>query len=184
MRPIRFIRAMRPDDELPRRTPLHVRLKNLIRVVEVGNDDVELGKVIAQVFGQFPVPREETRQAPRLDGLHAIHQTARLRQLHDMGITQHFEMRLGKLLSQRGEGRQRENEIPDRAAANDEDFATHGNYIAPETPSSPSTTTSNANASRMALPIFTRCSVAVAQLMKSRNRHGEIVNQMPATTNT
>jgi hypothetical protein len=48
----------------------------------------------------------------------------------------------------------------------------------------PSTTTSNANASRMALPIFTRCSVAVAQLMKSRNRHGEIVNQMPATTNT
>jgi hypothetical protein len=42
----------------------------------------------------------------------------------------------------------------------------------------------NAKVRRIELPIFTRCSVAVAQFRKSRKRQGEIVNQMPATTRT
>ncbi|TSA41632.1 MAG: hypothetical protein D4R57_00335, partial [Verrucomicrobiales bacterium] len=55
--------------------------------------------------------------------MHAIHESARLRELNDVGITENFEVRAGKLLPQRGDCGQREDEISDGAAANDEDSA-------------------------------------------------------------
>ena len=37
-----------------------------------------------------------------LDGLHAIHQAASERKLSDVWVAEHFEMRFGKLIPQRG----------------------------------------------------------------------------------
>jgi hypothetical protein len=48
----------------------------------------------------------------------------------------------------------------------------------------PSAATNSPNASRAAEPKRTRSSVAVAQFKRSRNRHGQIVSQIPATTKT
>jgi hypothetical protein len=92
--------------------------------------------------------------------------------LNDLGIAENLEVRAGKLFSQRGDGGKSEDEIPDRPTADDEDSAFA--HIARKTVS-PNVTTSNANASRMALQILIRLSVAVTQFNKSRNRHGHMV---------
>src|SRR6266576_6913655 len=113
---------MRTGDELRERTTGHVSLENFIRIVEVGNNDVELGEVIREFGGQFPVARKEARQTARLNRLCPIHQPARERQPHDVRVAENFEMRPGKLPPQRRDGRQRENEITDRAAANYENL--------------------------------------------------------------
>ena len=70
--------------------------------------------------------------------------------------------------------------FPGRAGS--ETGAPAGNYIARKAVR-PSSTMKIANASRMVLVTRMRVSVAVAQLIKSRTRHGVTVNQMPATTN-
>ena len=48
----------------------------------------------------------------------------------------------------------------------------------------PSSRMNTANASRRPLPMRTRVSLAVANSIKSRSRHGVMVNQMPAMTST
>lgn len=57
-----------------------------------------------------------------------------------------------------------------------------GNHIARKAVT-PKITMKIENASRIVLPMRTRCSVAVPQFNKSRSRHGVTVNQMPAMTN-
>src|SRR6266496_127862 len=104
---------MRRGDELAVLAAAHVRLENPIRIVKVGNNEVELGEVIHEFSGQFPVARKEARQTARFNRLRPIYQTVRDRELHDVRIAEDFEMRMGKLPAQRREGRQRENEITD-----------------------------------------------------------------------
>ena len=123
MSQIGLIRPMRRDDKLRRRATGDVRLKNFVRVVQVRDDDVEPGKVIRKVRGELAIPSEETGEAPRLDGLHPVHQSAGQRQLDDMRVTKHFQMRLRKLPAESRDGGQRENEIANRPATNDEDSA-------------------------------------------------------------
>src|SRR5262245_47400835 len=114
---------MRRGDKLAVQTFVDVGFENLVRVVEVRNDDVELGEIIAQVFRQFSVTRKKSGQCARLDRLHSIHQSASERELCDMRVAQDFKMRVGKLIPQRSENGKRENEISNRAAADDEDFS-------------------------------------------------------------
>src|SRR5262249_51166280 len=133
------------------------------------------------------------------DRLDAVHELTGNGELNDVRITQHFELRLRELPAQGGNRGKREDEVTDRAAANDEDFAAllhdqvgrrsaatgwqHGIYIA-RNAVKPSIATNNPNASRMPEPTRTRVSLAVAQFSASRNRHGEMVSQIPATTST
>src|ERR1035437_4029391 len=109
-----FIRTMRTDDEYRPRTTRHVVLKNFVRVVKVGNDDVEPGKVTRQIPGQFATTRKKARQRAGFDGLHAIYQPADLRELRDVRVAENFQMRLRELLAPRSDGRQGENEITNR----------------------------------------------------------------------
>jgi hypothetical protein len=203
-----FVRAMRALNEPAVTTAANVGPEDSVRVVEIGNDQIELGKIIHEVGREFTVAGKESSQPASLDGLHAIRQATRQCELCDVRVTENFEMRFWKLASQGCDGWKRENEISNRATSDDEDFAfAHsispvvaadvrrrilghhspprylGGYIA-RNAVKPSTTTRSAKASRMALPIFTRFSFAVAQFSKSRNCHGHAVKHMPATMST
>src|SRR6185312_7945567 len=118
-----FIRAMRSGDELRRRAALNVLLKNSVRIVEKREDQDEPREVIRQLRVEAAVAREKAGHRAGLDGTHFIRQSAGLGQLRDVRITKDFEMRVRKLSAQRRENRQRQNEIADGAAADDEDFA-------------------------------------------------------------
>ena len=99
-----------------------VRQKDFIRIVEVGNDDVEVRKVRLHFGGQLPVARKEGGQTAGLDGPGAIHEPSGHGELRDVRVAKHFEMDVGKLRANRSDGGQREDEITDGAAADDEDF--------------------------------------------------------------
>ena len=177
----RFVRAVRADDELSDQTAADVGFENLVRVVKIRNDQVELGEVIHQIRLKRAAAGEKARQPARLNRLHAVRQTARHRELGDVRITEHLQVRLGKLAAQGGNGRQRENEIADGSAANDQNPGFDCAHIA-RNAVRPRISTNTANARRMALPMRMRSSVAVAQFKMSRSFHGVTVNQMPATT--
>src|SRR3954454_3418754 len=56
---------MWPSDKLPRRATAYVDLKNLIWVVKIGDDQIELGKVIRQFFRQLAIAGKESSHWPR-----------------------------------------------------------------------------------------------------------------------
>src|SRR2546423_1592397 len=60
-----LIRSMRPGDKLAARATPDVVLKNLIRIVQIGNDNIELRKIMGPFLSQFPVTRKKTGQPPR-----------------------------------------------------------------------------------------------------------------------
>ncbi len=108
-----------------------------------------------------------------------------------MRIPQHLEVRPGKLTPQRRQHRQGEDEVADGAAPNHENLALvlahrlvlgmrprRGHQYTVK----PSSATNSPNARRMALPMRTRFSLAVAQFSRSRRCHGQMVNQMPPRT--
>ena len=177
----RFVRAVRAGNELADCTAANIGFENLVRVVKIRNDQVELGEVIHQIRLKCAATGEKARQPARLNRLHAIHQTTCHRELRDVRITEHFQVRLGKLAAQGGNGRQRENKIADCPAANDQNPGFDCAHIARNTVR-PRINTNTANARRMALPMRMRSSVAVAQFKISRSFHGVTVNQMPPTT--
>ena len=176
-----FVRAVRTSDELTNQAAADVGFENPVRVVEIRNDQVELGEVIHQILFQCATAGEKPRQTARFNRLHAVRQTARHGELGDVRITKHFEVRLGKLSAQGGNGRQCENKIADGSAANDQNLGFDCAHIA-RNAVRPRIITNTAKASRMALPMRMRSSVAVAQFKMSRSFHGVTVNQTPATT--
>src|SRR5437763_10921785 len=98
-----------------------------------------------------------------------------------MWIAENFEECVRKLLPQRFDGRQRQNEIADRSAANHQDLAATGLH-SPQYFTNPSAAMNNPKASRKPQPNLIRFSLAVAQSNKSRKRQGEIVSHIPAMT--
>src|SRR5207302_119130 len=181
VQPAPFVWPMRAFDELPARAAAHIRFENFIRVVQIRHHQIEFGKIIREVLGEFAAPGEKARQCSRLDRLGAIHQPAGYCKLDDMWVAEHFQVRFRKLPPQGSYGRQRQDKISNRPAAYDQNFAaerTHANFV------SPSTATSKPNARRIPHPTFTRFSLAVPHCSKSRSRQGDTVNQMPPTTST
>src|SRR4029078_9797987 len=95
-----LVRPMRAGDKLRRRAASHVCFEYFVRVVQVRNDDIELGKVIRQISGQFAVTREKTSERARLNGTCLVDDAAGQRQLDYVWITEDLEMGLRKLLTQ------------------------------------------------------------------------------------
>ena len=120
---LRLLGAMRPRNKLGLGDAGDVVAEDLIRVVEIGEDDVEAGEVFAQRRIEFPAPRKKPRRSPGFDGTDFVDHARVFGQGGDVRIAQHFEMGLGKLFSQRGQRGQGEDEIADGPAANDQDFA-------------------------------------------------------------
>src|SRR5437867_1994935 len=177
---VSLIRAVGSGDKLRAVAASDICLKNVIGIVKIGHYEIALGKIIGHVLGELAVTGEKAGKRARVNRLRLVCQTAGHGQFDDMRITQHFQVRLGKLLSQGGDCRQGQNKISDRAAANDENLAAKRvqNFAAPKT------ATNKPNASLMPQPTFTRFSLAVPHSSKSRSRQGETVNQMPPTTST
>ena len=125
MEKILLIRPMRSGNELPHRTTAYVGLKNLIGIVKIGDNQIELGKIIRELFRQLAIARKKSSQCPRFDGLNTIHQPSGQRQLHDVRIAQNLQMRLGELAAQSRDGWQRQDEIADGSAANNQNLASH-----------------------------------------------------------
>lgn len=118
-----FVGAIGSDDELGLGATADVGFENVVGVVKVGDDDVEFGEIVRQIFGEDAAAGEEAGEGAGFDGLDAVDEAAGLGELDNMGIAQDFEVGLGKLLPQGGDGGQREDEISNGAAANDQDFS-------------------------------------------------------------
>src|ERR1044071_7707029 len=178
--------TMRPLDKLSGRAAADVGLKDLVRIVQIGKDQIEFRKVVGHVFRQGTIAREESRQPPRLNRPRLVDQSAQARQLNNMGIPQHLQVRLRKMLPQRRQRRQRQDEIPNRPAANYQNLALKWVHAARGAQNlvSPNTRTNNPKASRTPQLSLTRFSLAVSHSNRSRKRHGETVNQIPAITST
>ena len=113
-----LVRPVRPRDKLRARAKAHVGLENAVRVVQIRQDQIELGEVLGEVFGQFAAAREEARQRARFDGLNPIHQAAGQGQLRNVGVAEDFEVSRGELPAQGGYRRQSQDEVTYRSAAN------------------------------------------------------------------
>ena len=98
-----------------------VRFEDFVRIVEVTQDKIEAGKIRDKVGRQLGVLREEFRQRRRFDGADFIRVETLLRQRGDMFGPENFEVRARKAVAQQFYRRQREDEIADGAAANDQD---------------------------------------------------------------
>ena len=107
-----------PGDELRPCATSHVGFEKPVRVVEKRDDQVEFRKIIFEALLQLAIPRKKNCHGSRLDGLHALGQSRRQRELRDVRITQNLQMRPGKLLPQRRQHRHRQDKITDRAATN------------------------------------------------------------------
>ena len=57
-----LVGPMRANDELRGRTAAHVGFKNFVRVVQVRNNQIELGKIIGQVRGERLLAEARSRQ--------------------------------------------------------------------------------------------------------------------------
>ena len=118
-----FLGPVWPDDELRFRAARHVFLKYSVRIVQVGDNDCEAGEIIRQRLVEGAVPGEETGERAGVNRANLVYRSASECQLRDVRIAQHLQMRLGKLPPQRREHRQRQNEVANRAAADNENFA-------------------------------------------------------------
>src|SRR5258708_35823650 len=90
------LRPMRSNDKLRPAAQAHIRSEDRIRVVEIGNYQIELRKIIDQITGKRAASSKKPRQGSRLDRVHLVHQSPGHGQLNDVGITQHLELRLVK----------------------------------------------------------------------------------------
>jgi hypothetical protein len=103
----RLIHPMGTHNKLGARATPHVGLEDRVWIVQIGQDQIELGEVVCQVLSQLTAAREEAGQRARFDGLDPVHQAANQSQLRNVGVAQHFEVGLRKLPAQRGDCRQR-----------------------------------------------------------------------------
>ena len=118
----RFIRTMRTHDRLGLRNPRDVLMKNPVGIVKIRNDD---RKTIEYSAGWNRASRGRRNQPVlAINRTNLVDQTADESQLSDVGIRENVQARLRELLPQRAEHRQSQNEVANRAAADDKNFAT------------------------------------------------------------
>ena len=110
-----------PGDERAVSGLLRVRFEDSVRIVEVAQDQIEAGEIFEQLSRQLRAFREESGERSRLDRTDRVRIEALLRQRGDVFVTEYFQVRLREPIAQQLDRRQGQNEIADRAAADDED---------------------------------------------------------------
>jgi len=118
-----FVRAVGADNELRAGAAGDVGLEDFVWVVKVGEDEIEFGEVVSEVIGELAVAGEKAGEGLGFDGLHAVDEAAGQRELGDVRVAEDFDLGSGELPAQGGDGRERQDEVADCAAADDEDFA-------------------------------------------------------------
>src|SRR5437867_3113277 len=102
---------MGSGNELGRGTPRDVRLKNLVRVVKVGEDDGKASEILLQLGRQLAASSKKAGQRTGFDGPDLIGQSAGQGKLGNVLVTEHLEVGVWKVRPQGPQDRKRENEV-------------------------------------------------------------------------
>ena len=118
---------MRPRDDLGRAAQNCLRaaapqivVENLIRIVEIAENQVEAAEIIAQIERKLRVSGEEARERSVFNRSDGIGVKSFIRDDRDMRVTKDLDSRLWMGSAQCFQRRQGQNEIAKRPAANDE----------------------------------------------------------------
>ena len=106
---------------------VQVGLEELVGIVKIGEHQVEAFEVIHPGRIEHGARHEEGAERPAIDRAHGVEvKTARTRhRIGQRGLAQQLEMGVGPALAQQPQRRQRDEEIAQRAAANDQDSHLH-----------------------------------------------------------
>ena len=94
--------------------------ENLIRIVEIAENQIEAAEIIAQIEREFRVSGEEPRQRTVFNRSDSVGVKSLIRDDRDMRVTKDLDSRLWMGSAQCFQRRQDQNEIAKRPAANDE----------------------------------------------------------------
>ena len=95
--------------------------ENLIRIVEIAENQIEAAEIIAQIEWKLRVPGEEPGERSVFNRSDGVGVKSLIRDDRDMRVTKDLDTRLWMGSAQCFQRRQGQNEIAKRAAANDED---------------------------------------------------------------
>jgi hypothetical protein len=95
-----FIGPVSTGKELSFRAGSNIRSKDFIRIIKIGDDDVETGKVFAKVRVERATTRKKAGQRTGFYGPQAVHQPSGQRELGDVRIAQELDVSLRELLAQ------------------------------------------------------------------------------------
>jgi len=94
--------------------------ENLIRIVEIAENQIEAAEIIAQIERELRVSGEEPRQRTVFNRSDSVGVKSLIRDDRDMRVTKDLNSRLWMGSAQCFQRRQGQNEIAKRPAANDE----------------------------------------------------------------
>ena len=95
--------------------------EDFVGIEQIADDEIEAREVLCQIVRQLAVSREERRKRSRFDRANGVRMQRIKRKLDDVLVTEHLDVALRERNAKRANRRQRQHEVTDRAAANDED---------------------------------------------------------------
>ena len=95
--------------------------ENLIRIIEIAENQVETAEIIAQIERKLRVSGEEAGERSVFNRSEGIGVKSFIRDDHNMRVTKNLDSRLWMGSAQCFQGGQGQNKIAKRPAANDED---------------------------------------------------------------
>ena len=109
-------------DQLAHTRAPQVAGKKAVRIVEITHDLLETREVLAQPGVEFRLRIEEARHGRVFDRTGRVGQAAAFGQRDDVLVAEDFEPHVREGFAQELDGRQREQEIADGAAADDQNL--------------------------------------------------------------
>jgi hypothetical protein len=97
-----------------------IRFENLVGIVKITQDQVKAAEVIAQLCRQLAISDEKSGERARFNRPDRVRVEPFFAERGDVFDAQNFQARARKTIAQQLDGRQREDEIADRAAADDQ----------------------------------------------------------------
>jgi hypothetical protein len=115
------IKLGRSRDECRSAGGAHIRFENLVGIVKKTQDQIEAREVIGQLDRPLRISGEKSGERTRFQRANRICVETFFSQRGDRFGAQDFKVRIGKSVSEQFDRGQREDEIADRAAADDQD---------------------------------------------------------------
>jgi hypothetical protein len=116
----RFVQFARTDHDVVGAGPLQVALENLIGIKKVADNQVEPGEILGEMIGQFGLAREKARERAVFDRADGVGVKAFVRERCDVRVTENLDVGIRMRIAQSFERRQRQDEVADSPAADDQ----------------------------------------------------------------
>lgn len=110
----------RTTSEVFHAAPAQIILKDSIRIVEIADDQIETRKIRSQLWRQFGILRKKTGERSVFDRTNGLRVEPIFRKHCNVLVTEDLDVRVRIRLTQGLQCWQSENEIPDRAAADNQ----------------------------------------------------------------